>query len=304
MSHVQHGLVRLFPYPQELALKDELCLFVKGGKGLVHEQDLGVVREGAGYGHAVLHPSRELVGERILKPSQSHLADKRLGDPISLRARHALSLETEGHIVADTHPRKDALFLKNHGVEWPSAGSFAHDLDCSSALAFEACDDAQQCGLAASGWADDTHELASHNLQVDAAKRVDRASIDHETLRDPAQVNLGVGTATKWSIAGVSQGHRQNALTRCFPSRMLISESVGSTRVSPKPAAAKSALNSARVRSWHCSRTSMLRSAIAWEISRTYRSGRTCSISSRVPPDGNAADTLRRIANACWSSQS
>jgi hypothetical protein len=44
-------------------LEQDLVLLVEGGEGLVHQQDLGVIGEGAGNAHALLHAARQLEGE-------------------------------------------------------------------------------------------------------------------------------------------------------------------------------------------------------------------------------------------------
>src|ERR1700679_1806940 len=47
-SDEDHGLAVALPDAQELLLHDELVLCIERGEGLVHQQDLGIVDEGAG----------------------------------------------------------------------------------------------------------------------------------------------------------------------------------------------------------------------------------------------------------------
>src|SRR5206468_4037070 len=77
MRHVQHGRPRFLPDAKQLALQNQLGLFIQRGEWLIHEQDLRVVGESASNRYALLHATRKLVRQRTLETAESNLLYER-----------------------------------------------------------------------------------------------------------------------------------------------------------------------------------------------------------------------------------
>ena len=192
----------------ELGLEHELGLLVERGEGLVHQEHLGVVGEGAGERHALLHPARELMRQRLLESHEADVADMPLGELAALAPRHAARLEPERHVVAHGHPRIDALFLEHHAVERAFARAtvalvppvgVAHDLDRSVAVRLEPGENAKKGRLAAARRADDAEEFA---------RRISRSSPSSASTGRPRTANRLRSPRTKILVEFHDRGLR------------------------------------------------------------------------------------------------
>ena len=80
-----------------------------------------------------------------------------------MRSAGALHAEAEGDVLGDRHMREDRMVLEHHGDVPFARGEVRHlpfaDEDAAAAGPFEACDDAQKRGLAASGGTEQHQEF-------------------------------------------------------------------------------------------------------------------------------------------------
>ena len=86
---------------------------VKGTRGLVSEKNLGVVDEGAGYGHALHLPARELRRPLVHVVHKAHVGKRLEGALASLRARDARERERQLYVGKDGLVRDEVVALEH-----------------------------------------------------------------------------------------------------------------------------------------------------------------------------------------------
>ena len=87
---------------------------IQGGKRLVHQQQLGRQHQGAGQGHAALHPARKFC--RVLRQRQFGQAQRQSHLPrlrVALAFVHALGFQGQGDVVQHRHPGQQARLLEH-----------------------------------------------------------------------------------------------------------------------------------------------------------------------------------------------
>src|SRR5688572_2530519 len=99
MRHEDHGLALVAEQPQQVVLELAADLLVDRREGLVHQQDVGVHREGPGEADALPHTAGELVGVGVLEARQPHLVDVRARALLALLAGQPAQLQAEGHVT-------------------------------------------------------------------------------------------------------------------------------------------------------------------------------------------------------------
>ncbi len=132
-----------------------------GGQGvhlaerLVHEQDFGIDRQGAGHADALFHAAGQLARVGVFEAAQADHADDALGLFDDLVARPAARLEHRLHVFRHRHPRVQGEALKDDGDAGvqPVQGLAVVE-DRALGRLDEAGQDAQDCGLAAAGRAE------------------------------------------------------------------------------------------------------------------------------------------------------
>ena len=87
---------------------------VERGEGLVHEQDVGVVRQGAGEADALLHAARELVRIALRPLRQPDLFKRDHGALGACLLRFAGEHEAEGRVLHHAQVRHERKGLKHH----------------------------------------------------------------------------------------------------------------------------------------------------------------------------------------------
>ena len=117
VGDVDHGLAGVLPQADQLSLEDGPGLGIQGAEGLIHEEDLRIVREGPGNAHPLLHAAGELVGIGIGKLRQAHLPDPVAGRLPPFCPGNATHFQAERHIVQDRLPGEDGIFLKDDVLE-------------------------------------------------------------------------------------------------------------------------------------------------------------------------------------------
>ena len=88
---------------------------VKGGKGLVHQKDGGIIGERAGKADALLHTARQFV--RIIRAigAEPHLLQRLTGPRFPLAERYAGQFQSEGRVLQDVHVGHQGEGLEDHG---------------------------------------------------------------------------------------------------------------------------------------------------------------------------------------------
>src|SRR5918992_4125083 len=178
MGHEDHGLALVAEQPQEVVLELAADLLVHRRKGLVHQQDVGVHREGPGEADALPHPAGELVGVRVLKAREPHLVDIRARGLLALLARQPAQLQAEGHVAQHRRPRHEREILEHERPVRPGPGDGgAVDLDPARRRVDQSGDDLQRRGLSATAGADDAGELALGHVEAEAAQGADTGEL-------------------------------------------------------------------------------------------------------------------------------
>ena len=86
---------------------------VQGAGGLVGEQDLGVVDEGAGDGHALHLAARQLAGALVQVPAEAHALEGLRRAATALGAAHARERERELDVGQDGLVRDKVVALEH-----------------------------------------------------------------------------------------------------------------------------------------------------------------------------------------------
>ena len=138
---------------------------------LVHQEHLRLAHDGAAHGDALPLTAGEglrFAGKEVLEPQQVG----GLPDPLlPFRLGHVLHLQREAHVVGDGHVRVEGVVLEDHrdvAILRRQVGDVAvTDEDRTRVDLLEAGEHAERSGLAAAGGADEDHELAVGDFQVE-----------------------------------------------------------------------------------------------------------------------------------------
>src|SRR5215218_1479880 len=148
----------LAPQSLDLVVQQVACHRVEGAEWLVHEQDVGALRQRAGQLHALPHSARQLVGQLALEPLEMDDLQQLTHAGAPLRLRHSLELERELDVAVRGEPREQGRLLE-HERGAPV------DLEGSRRGPVEAGDEIQQRALPAPRRSQQADELAGAHLQ-------------------------------------------------------------------------------------------------------------------------------------------
>ena len=156
-------------------------LTVQCAGGLVGQQDVGVVDEGAGDGHALHLAARHLGGALVELVPEAHLPQRLGGTAAALSARHARDGQGQFDVGEDGLVGDEVIALEHEadgvvavGVPVPvgvAAGGDAVDDELAVVVAVEAADDVEQRGLARAAGAEDGDEFAVAQVEADPVER-------------------------------------------------------------------------------------------------------------------------------------
>ena len=104
MGDKQDGLRLVGPDAHDLERHLLAGQRVKGAEGFVHQQDVGVVDQGAADGGALLHAAGKLARVLALEPAQPHHSQQVTGLPGTVRLLAVHHFEREQHVVEDRRP--------------------------------------------------------------------------------------------------------------------------------------------------------------------------------------------------------
>src|SRR6187402_271836 len=156
MRDEHHRGRQLLPDANQLLLQRLARERVERAERLVHEQHGWIVGQHAGDRHALLHPTRELVGIAIAEAIEPNHLYEAIDQALDLRRRQAALTRAIGHVRSHAEPGKQPIVLKYHAAlrAWALYRFAAHVHDPGRG-AFEAGHDAQQRALAAAAGADE-----------------------------------------------------------------------------------------------------------------------------------------------------
>ena len=176
MGDEEHGLAALLPDARQLRLHDLTGLRVERRKGLVHEQQSGIDREGAGEIDALAHAARELARIIVLEAFEAHELEQAHGVRPLRGAQGAADLRSDFRIGENVAPGQQIVLLEHEaaiGARPRDAPPIQMRLARGGLL--QPADDAQEGGLAAARGAHDGDEFAAANLRADVLQHFERA---------------------------------------------------------------------------------------------------------------------------------
>jgi hypothetical protein len=162
---------------QEQALHPPAGLRIEGPEGLVHEDDLGPVDEGASDRHPLLHAAREVFGVAVGELREPHRLEVLVRTLPALRLRHPLEAETVLQVLAHREPAEGGIGLEDHAaVAADARDRLAVEEDLARGGGQEAGDGFQDRRLAAARGAEEDDDLAHpglvHDVEGDVAHRL------------------------------------------------------------------------------------------------------------------------------------
>ena len=151
------------------------------------KQHVRLQRQRARQAATLLHAARHLIGEGLLEAGQAHHLDEYRYLAVDLRLGGASHAQAIGDVLEHRLPREQAEMLEHHGNAGDRFGNpFLADPDLAGIVRQQAVDAAQQGRLAAAGRADNGHDLARPDLEIDVAEDLERAVVLAETLNADA----------------------------------------------------------------------------------------------------------------------
>ena len=185
MRHEDHRRARIRPDAQEFEIQPLARHLVERTERLVHEQQWRRERQGSRDRDALLHPARELPREVLLEPGQLDELDHLCNPRLPARPVPALHLERQRDVLRHRAPVEENRRLEDDPVVTVFA-SLARLLSVDGHVAARRLgdipDDAEKSRLAAARRADERHEVASLDIEVDPLECDDTAL--PEDLRD------------------------------------------------------------------------------------------------------------------------
>ena len=154
-------------------------LGIQIGKGLVHQQHLGLNDDSAGQRHALLLSAGKLRRHPVGIIVDLHQLENFIRPLVALGLRHVAGFETVGHIIPDAHVRKYGVILEHHAHVAAIGGDLVDDLAVHADLAaldgVKADNHPEKGGFAAAGGAQQGKKLARLDLRRKALNHNIRA---------------------------------------------------------------------------------------------------------------------------------
>ena len=178
-----HGAALAAPGREELVLQPHPRQGVERAERLVHQQDLGIDRIGAGDGAALLHAAGQGLRQRVGESRETHEPDEMFGDATPLGPWLAGDLEPELDVPAHREPGKQCILLEDDATLGAgSAHVLAVDQDAAGGGQREAGRDIHRGRLAAARGADDGHELAVGDVEREAVERDEARAVGRDEV--------------------------------------------------------------------------------------------------------------------------
>ena len=165
-----------------------------------------------------------------MKPPSSTSSSMSLTRAVARGLVHAHQLERQSDVGLDRAPVEQHRRLEDHAVfaaESGVVGGLAVDLGHAGSRPDQVADDAQQRALAAAGRADERHELARLDRQVDVLESGHSAVLGLEDLADVCQSDC-----RRAAVVAVVAGRRSRHAAAPRPRR--VSAAISTTRTTRK----------------------------------------------------------------------
>ena len=151
---------------------------VERAERLVHEEHVGILGEGAGHRYALAHAAGELVWALVGEPAEVHTLEQIERLRPAITARHTPQPQRQLDVARDGEPREQRRLLEHDGAPQAVAEN-----DLAGGRPVEPGDEVEQGRLPAARGADQTHELAGGDREVEPIERQHRARPVAEPLR-------------------------------------------------------------------------------------------------------------------------
>src|SRR3546814_195415 len=167
MGYEDDGLAFAVPDPQQLRLQQVAGLNVECAVGFVHQQRVGLDRQGPRDSHALLHAAAELVWVGMFEARQADQVDVVARPLPPFGFGHACHFKAELDVAESGAPREKLEGLEDHAAAATGGTGdvVAVQEDGATIAVVDAVDDAQESRLAASGGAEQRSEEDTSELQ-------------------------------------------------------------------------------------------------------------------------------------------
>src|SRR2546425_3726014 len=179
-------LAGALPDAGQLLLHGLPRLRVQRAERLVHQQHVRVEREHAGERDALLHPARELAGQKMTELGQSGKRQISIHNRGTFRRWSSSNFQAPADVALDGPPGKERELLEDHAAIRPRPGDLAAvDADLTGIRRDEAAENVEQGALAAAARADDRDELAVGDRHASEIEDLEGPAILGERLAEP-----------------------------------------------------------------------------------------------------------------------
>ena len=170
MGDIDKGDVHLALQTFELQLHLLAQLQVQSTQGLIQQQDLRLVDQTAGDGHALLLAAGHLADAAALEPLQAHDFQHIAHFAADGFFVHLLQAQAEGHVLEHVQVREQCILLED-GIHRALVGRHAGDVfafqqHLAGVRLQKTCDQAQGGGFAAAGGTQQRHKLFVMDVEV------------------------------------------------------------------------------------------------------------------------------------------
>src|SRR3546814_263106 len=193
MGYEDDGLAFAVPDPQQLRLQQVAGLNVECAVGFVHQQRVGLNRQGPRNADALLHAAAELVWVGMFEARQADQVYVVARPLPSFSLGHACHLKAELDIAESGAPWEELEGLEDHAAAATGGPGdvAAVQEDCATIAVVDAVDDAQESRLAASGGAEQHQKLKPLHPEREVLQDLQLLAAVVEALADVADFELG-----------------------------------------------------------------------------------------------------------------
>ena len=186
VRHVDRGGAHRLMHLLDLGAHLHAQFGVQVGQRLIEQEDLRVADDGAAHGDALPLAAGQGAGLAVQQRLDVQDARRLVHPALDLVLRELPQLQAKRHVVEHAHVGVERVVLEHHGdvavARRHVVDDVAADPDLPGGNLFQPGDHAQRGGLAAAGGADQHHEFAIGNFQVDAFHRLHATIVDLDYL--------------------------------------------------------------------------------------------------------------------------
>src|SRR5580704_17886494 len=199
------GLAALAPDSQHFQVHLLARQCVQRAERLVHQDQFGVMDEGARDRGALLHAARQLLRVFVLVAREAHEVEQVARSRARRLHRQADDFSGQQDVVEDGPPFQEQRLLEYHAdvARWIERGARVADSNGAAVGLVKACKNLQHGGLAAAGGADQRDQFAFLHVHGDVGNRQKLLAARAIDLSHIAQPDEGV-----WRLAHASHFSR------------------------------------------------------------------------------------------------